>query len=563
MQPSYGGLVSILAAAALIAVACAPTPASPAPAAPAPGAPAAPAAPVAPAAAPAPQRGGILAYASTTKVNSLHPFKLRGAVERRAGGPVYDSLLAFKYENGSYEVNFDVEPWLAERWEQPNPTTYVFYLRKGVKFHDGQPLSASDVVFTHEFIRDKANDFPIASLLASVQRTEKVDDFTVRITAKEPTPFLLQRLADQSMFILPKHVVERGDDLAKVAMGTGPFKVKSFDADSKSEYVRNPDFWQAGKPYLDGLIVHWTLDESTRLAAFIAREIELWAAPDKKQTDTVVQTVRDVQVQRVTPVYGDALVMPLDRPPFNDVRVRRALHLALDREALIKTAGQGEGIINPPGMPGHKEGYAIPPAELMKLPGYRQPKDQDLAEAKRLLAEAGFPDGLKTTLLYDRRRSTESRLAEPLAGAVRRGGFDIELGGRDRPEYVKALRERSYQIALDFTADMEINSRQYPYLHSKGSQNTMGLADPKLDAILDGLEVAMEKSAQKRLALELQQYLLETLYHIPTIEMPAYQVQQPWVRGFLSDQAVSAFFERPSTTTTWIDQEVRKKYKGP
>ncbi len=559
MQHSRFGPIWVLAAAASAAVACAPTPAAPAPAAPALGAPVAPAAP---AAAPAPQRGGILAYASTTQVNSLHPFKLRGAVERRAGGPVYDSLLAYKYENGSFEVNYDVEPWLAERWEQPNPTTYVFSLRKGVKFHDGRPLTADDVVFTHEFIRNPANDFPIASLLTPVQRTEKVDDFTVRITAKEPSPFLLQRLADRNMFILPKHVIERGDDLAKVAIGTGPFKVKSFDADSRSEYVRNADYWQEGKPYLDGLLIHWTLDESTRLAALIAREIDLWAAPDKKQTETVLQTVRDVQVQRVTPVYGDALVMPLDRPPFNDVRVRRALHLALDREALIKTAAQGEGIINPPAMPGHKEGYAIPPADLIKLPGYRQPKDPDLAEAKRLLAEAGFPEGLKTTLLYDKRRSTESRLAEPLAGAVRRGGFDMELGGRDRPEYVKALRDRSYQIALDFTADMELNSRQYPYLHSKGSQNTMGLADPKLDAILEGIDKAMEKSEQKRLALELQRYLLETLYHIPTIEMPAYQVQQPWVRGYQADQAVSSFFEQPSTTNTWFDQEVRKKYKG-
>ena len=541
---------------------CGPAPAAPAAPSSQPATAPVPAAP-APAAPAAPQQGGVLTYASTTGINNMHPFKQRGAGERRTGGPVYDLLLSYKFEAGSnYEVNYEVVPWLAERWEQPDPTTYLLHLRKGVKWHDGEPFTAGDVVFSYQFIRDPANTFPLASLFAIAQSIEKVDDYTVRIVTKGATPFLLQRLADLNMFIVPKHVVERGDDLNKVAIGTGPFKLKSLDPASKNEYTRNPDYWRAGKPYLDGLVVHWKLDEASRLAAVIARELDIWTAPDKKQAENVAQTTRDVVVTPVTPGQGEAVLMRLDRPPFNDIRVRRAVHLALDRDGLVKTAANGEGTINPPGVPGHKQGFAIAPEELMKLPGYRQPKDQDLAEAKRLLAEAGYPSGLKATLLYGRDRSTEARLAEPVADSLRRGGIEITLGGRTQPEVLKALQEGSFEAALDLTHSMLPNERLYLFMHSKGSRNTFGLADPNLDRILESIDVATSSADQKRLALELQRHLLDNLYLIPTIEFPAYEIQQPWVRGLVMHQSVGSFVDQVNSTTTWFDQEVRKRYKS-
>lgn len=553
-MPRYRALSAWAAVAVGTAVACAPAP-------PAPAVPSQPQAGAAVPAAPAgPQRGGTITYASTTKVNSLHPFKLWGAVERRAGGPIYDTLLFYK-DAGRYEVTFEVAPGLAERWEQPDPATYVFHLRKGVKWHDGRPFTADDVVFTYNYVRDRNNAFPIASQLSPITQIVKVDDSTVRITTQAPSPFLLQRLADFNFFVIPKHVVDGGDDLSKVGIGTGPFKVKSFDADSRSEYVRNEDYWQQGKPYLDGVTVHWVLDESARLAGFIARELDLWAAADKRQADGLLQSAADAVSKRVIPTYGDAFIMKLDRPPFNDARVRRAVHLAVDRQALIKTSAQGDGVINPPGMPGHKEGFAIPPEQLAQLPGYRQPKDQDLAEAKRLLGEAGYASGLKTSMIYDRRRNTDSKIAEPLAATLRPAGIEVELNGKDRPEYVKDLRERNYETALDFTASMSLNERQMPYLHSKGSQNTMGLADPKLDAILEALEVAMKVEDQKRLGLEIQRHLLETNYTIPTIEIPAYQVVQTWVRDHHVHPAGAAFMDTLSVNSTWIDADVKRKYK--
>ena len=539
------------AALALLWIACGPV------AAPAPAPPAETGAAPEPPAHPQPGRGGVLAYASSTDPVSLHPFQAATAGARRAVGPIYDLLLTYRYEPGlDYTIDYAAVPnGLAARWEQTDTTTYLFHLRDGVRWQDGVDFTADDVVFTLEFARDPKTAWPNRGRLGAIQAVEKVDSRTVRLTTRGPAPALLQNLADPNSMIVPKHVVDRGDDLAKVAIGTGPFKHKSFDAASKGVLVRHDAYWQQGKPYLDGIEVYYNLDASTRLAGFTARRFDIWSEPDKAQTDAILKLLPDVLVERVLPSYGEALIMQLTRPPYSDIRVRRALHLGVDRQGIIKTATHGEGMANPPGMPGKKEGWSIPQAELLKLPGYRQPKDQDIAEAKRLLAEAGYPGGFSTVVTYDSTRPLEPKIVEAFASSLRSIGVNMELRGRPRAEAAKDLTDGNFETAFDLTADDNLPARQRAYLHSTGSQNRFGLQDAVLDGLLDRLAVTIDVAEQKRLALEMQRHLLEQLYLIPTVEGPGFKLRQPWVHGFVPHVSIAPFIDSAQAPSVWLDVE--------
>lgn len=542
------------ALAVLVAAGCAPA-AAPVPAAPA--APGAAPAPAQPALAPeAPKRGGVITYAPNNWADTLHPLKLGDVGERRVAGPIYETILVLKRPtpDSDFRINFDVDSWLAERWEQPNPTTVLLHVRKGIKWQDGTEFTAGDIVWTLQQVMDPQNAYPIRSRFKSGTSVTAEDKYTVKITLPQVQTDILANLADTNLMILPKHLGEQGTDFTKTAVGTGPLKIVSFDRAKAGVYARNESYWRQDQPYVDGMETYFGLDAASRNAAFLTKKIDLTAPADKVRRDEVTSRLPETKVATMHTDYGNSLVLKLDRPPYDDVRVRRAIHLALDRPGLIKVATFGEGIANPPGMPGHKAGWAIPPEELNKLPGFRPSKDQDIAEAKRLLAEAGYPDGFKTSVVYSRQRQSSPVIIEPVAGQLRNIGVDVTLDGRPNPEYRKAALEGSYEMLVDFTADMSFK-RQAEFLHSKGPLNKMGLRDEQVDRLLDIQDTVLDVAERRKAALELQRLLLDKMYVVPTIEMPAYQVWQPWVKNYFYNIGISELLESTSLAQVWLVQE--------
>ena len=541
--------------AALLVAGCAPA-VAPAPVAPpAPGAAPAPAQPAAPAEA-APKRGGIITYAPNNWADTLHPLKQGDVGERRVAGPIYETILVLKRPTpeSDYRIDFEVDPWLAERWEQPNPTTVVLAVRKGVKWQDGTEFTADDIVWTLLQVMDPQNAYPIRSRFKSGTTFTSADRYTVRITLPQAQTDILPNLADQNLFILPKHLGEQGTDFTKTAVGTGPLKLVSFDRSKSGVYARYEGYWRQGQPYVDGMETYFGLDPAARNAAFLTKKIDLTAPADKVRLEEITGRLPETKASAGHTDYGNSLVMRLDKPPYDDVRVRRAIHLAIDRPGLLKVATFGAGIANPPGMPGHKAGWAIAPEELNKLPGYRQPKDQDIAEAKRLLAEAGYANGFKSSVVYSRQRQSSPVIIEPVAGQLKNVGIELTLDGRPNPEYRKSALDGSYEMLVDFTADMSFK-RQAEFLHSKGPLNKMGLKDEQLDRLLDIQDTVLDVGERKKAAQELQRLLLDKMYVVPTIEMPAYQVWQPWVKSYFYNIGISELLENFSLAQVWLDQE--------
>ena len=541
---------SLALAGAWLLVACAPTTSAPS-------APAAPGAPEAPAAAakPEPKYGGILQYSCTTAPVNLNPYISAGPAEQRTLGVVYETLTHWKHEiDLDYRNNWIVEPWLAERWESPDPTTYILHLRKGVKWHDGAEFSADDVGFSLTYAIDPANRFRIRSgAFAHLASAEVLDRSTVRLKAKGPVADFLSGFAEREAFILPKHVQDRGDDFAKVAVGTGPFKLKEYDPNKGTLKVKNTDYWQPGRPYVDGVRCLYGLQAQHETAAFVAGQLDVLHVNDRVQLQTVQRSVPGLQHGTITVQSGLAILPKVDKEPWNDARVRRAIHLAVDRQGLKTAALFGDGVINPPGMPGDKEGWALPPEELLKLPGYRQPKEPDIAEAKRLLAEAGFAGGIKTSLLYGTNLTLGVRQAEPLQAQLARIGIEVTLRPLPIAEARAAEEKGEFELLLQNTADHQLKN-QFEHLDGNGNRYS-GINDAKLTDLLYRTARSLDQSEAKKAGLEMQKHLLETNLIVPTIAPLSFPMWQQWVFDYVYEPSNVNRITRSQGYRIWMDVE--------
>src|SRR5438094_5338905 len=350
-----------------------------------------------------PKRGGILRVRGYDPVHFDHHLT-NDARTSTTLSFIHSKLLWYKVGPQIVPGLFTLEPHLAERWEEPDDLTYVFHLRRGVTWHNKPPLNgrelvADDVKFTFDrFLSEKAN--ALRDQLEPVERVEVVDRYTVKFVLKEPFVWLPNRLADASgMWIIAAEVVEKFGDLKKPesAIGTGPFLLERYEPNVKTVFKRNPAYFLEGQPYVDG--VEWMIldDESTGLAMYRTGQIDCAPAPwwsvRQEDLDSLKKTHPHLIYHDFLSNVTGAIFMRTDQPPFADVRVRRAISHAIDRQGLIEavwvrgapTAAVARGLVE----------WSLPLDQLGTGAKYYQ---YDTKEARRLLAEAGFPKGFKTQL---------------------------------------------------------------------------------------------------------------------------------------------------------------------
>jgi peptide/nickel transport system substrate-binding protein len=351
-----------------------------------------------------PKRGGILRVRGYDSVHFDHHlttnFKTNATLSF-----VHSRLVRHKVGAGVQPGTFLVEPDLAERWEQLDDTTYVFHLRQGVRWHNKPPVNgrevvAEDVKFTFDrFLTEKGNRD--RELLEPVDRVEVVDRSTVKFVLKEPYVWLINTLAyPRSMWSVAPEVVQHFGDLKKPesAIGTDPFLLERYEPNVETVFTRNPQYFRDGQSYVDR--VEWMVieDASTGLAMYRTGQLDCshWHQWSVRQADleAVQKSHPHLMYQDVLNNLAWNLFIRADQAPFNDVRVRRAVSLAIDRQGLID-AVTVRGAPSPAIAPGLAE-WSLPIDQLGEGAQYYQHNPQ---EARRLLAEAGFPKGLKT-LLY-------------------------------------------------------------------------------------------------------------------------------------------------------------------
>src|SRR5437773_4514592 len=340
------------------------------------------------------KRGGTATIAFS--VDPVHFDPHRGTTAQNFVSIVYDGLTQFKTGPDVPPGTHILEPALAEKWDvSADGKTYTFSLRKGVKFQDVPPISgremtADDVAFSFERMLAKDPESIKRDLFAVIDKVDVVDKYTVKVTLSQAFAPFLANLATVFAGIVPKSDL----NFKNVAIGTGPFVLKDFQRQSKYTYAKNPSYWKNGAdgkplPYLDGFVQVIIPDEGARTSALRAGQLDF--------TDLLVDNLAQELLKSISALVdekfpGNFSVMTrlnVKEKPLDDVLVRQALSLALDRQAIANALGGGTGIVNGP-IPTALTDWAVPVGELSNF-------KQDTAKAKQLLADAGYKDGVKLT----------------------------------------------------------------------------------------------------------------------------------------------------------------------
>ncbi len=499
-----------------------------------------------------PKRGGTLrtAFGVTTANFDLH----QGSTT---------SVLCQMYNNVVRRNLIDglrtVVPDLATSWQiSDDGLTYTFPLRKDVKFHDGTPFSADDVVATFNRIIDppKGVVSAVKDQLAVISKVEAVDPLTVKFTLSAPRAYFLDLLAGTQYGIYSKKSLEENNyDLREVvAPGTGAFKYVDYKTAEKWTFERNPDYWDSELPYVDKLEMLHVPAWSDRGTAVLTGQADLsWNVAFETWTEGEKRS-DVVQVNKLANFGAYWMLFNTQQKPFDDARVRRAIHLGISRQNLIKAFGTQEQINLTRWVP-YGDPNATPPEEIAKLPGYRADKTEDIQTAKGLLADAGFANGIENEVEILAASGPQAELLAPAFQDMLMRNLNIKSKIRiiERSLLSQEEQKGNFQMVLDTPGGSisDISPTANLWWRTGASQNFGKFSDPNFDKLLDQVDAETDKTKRKALIDQLQNLLDQDVpWFIVgyTFHLPMWRNQ---VKGL--DMADRAFAEWGRIETAWLD----------
>ena len=423
---------------------------------------------------------------------------------------------------------FPIEGDLAESWTQPNETTYVFKLRRGARWHpkppvNGRELTSGDVKYTIErFLTVKGN--PSAYMLRAIDRVETPDALTVRIVLKEPNAWFVEMLANpMTVAIVAREAVEKFGDLknAESVIGTGPWMLESYRPNVGLTFVRHPHYFQQGQPYIDRVEMFIDEDNASRMSAFLAGKYDLgWEFPGAIGRTDWVQ-IKDVLKQRRPNLRTAEFVsnvethisMRTDQKPFNDVRVRQAISLSIDRQGIIDAILEGVGIVNPAVPAAFKE-WAVPIDQLGEGARYFK---HNPAEARRLLAAAGYPNGFPASLCFTTYGSTALvDTAQLILRYLKEVGIDTKLDQREYGAFIASCYFGKFD-SLTYgpqTPFLDPDNFIYGMHYPEELKNQSHVNDPIVTDLLVRQRRTADPAKRRELLAELQRHLAKQQYYV-------------------------------------------------
>ncbi|MCO5223074.1 MAG: ABC transporter substrate-binding protein [Thermomicrobiales bacterium] len=404
---------------------------------------------------------------------------------------VYESLTQF-------DMDGNVAPALAESWENPDPLTYIFHLRPGVTWHDGKPFTAADVKYSFERVLNPETAAPQRSAIAAVSAIDVVDDSTLHITLSQPRLFFLETLANLlGTAIIPDGAAENGD-IKTNPIGTGPFKVNEIRSGDYIRFERNPDYWEAPKPYLDELVLKLMVEEDTRVAWIRSGEadyIDLYAEAAGR-----LGGEDGITVLEHPKVYMLRITYKTTEGPLADSRVRKALDMALDRADMIDKARFGGA--TPTGfIPSGFEGFDRPESEL---PSWFTAPDQDAA--KQLLSDAGFGDGFSISI----KGSRPEHIAIALVAQQNWQdlGLEVNVEQMEYGTYIQDWNASNFEaLVIGQTYTPDPLNYLWPIFHTDGSSNRPLYSNATVDDLLDQASASTDRAEVKSLLHQAEDFM--------------------------------------------------------
>lgn len=350
--------------------------------------------------------GGILRIGAAANPSSMDPATGGAGTDHVFLYPVFATLVEWDYDS------LQAEPGLASSWEFPDPQTLVLNIREGVKFHDGTDLDAEAVKFNLDRNRGDARS-NIRSDLASVESVEVTGPLQVTLRLKGPDTSLPLVLSDRAgMMVSPASIEKFGDASDRNPVGAGPMKFIEWHDGDRITLERNPDYWKAERPLVDGIQFRIITDSATRLRSVMSGQTDLAYHLEGRQLP-LIQRSGSIEEVSGASVYCYQLYLNLSKEPLTDVRVRQALNYAIDREGLVRASMHGAGEPAYMSLPSSHWAYD---AEVAKLYPY------DPEKARSLLKEAGYPDGIELDMRgYNDQGSVQRQ--EVLQGMLAKAGI--------------------------------------------------------------------------------------------------------------------------------------------
>lgn len=527
------------AAVASVVLAACGSPASPAPAG---GTPAGPAATSAPAVL-KPKSGGKITWAIENDPVNLIPFGAISTSNQWGKEFMYDSLV-------EWDKDLLVKPALAESWETPDQKTWIWHLRKGVKFHDGNEVTADDVKYSIDL---QANPPPPGIKIAqypSIVSTEVVDKYTIKFNMQGPDPTVLGYLGwSRYSAVIPKGAYDKMN-LVTTGIGTGPFKLVEYIANDHVTYTRNKDFWKQGLPYLDDLVLKVLPDENARVAAIRAGQIDGCTVTP----DTANSLKNDPNLVILKGLFSAPRQLQLtikgDGKPWNKKGVRQAMNLALNRQDIIDKVYAGQAVLTGPVTTSYGDWF-IPPDELAAK--FYKP---DLAAAKKLMADNGFANGFPITLYAISQPVEYTQIAEIVKEQFKQIGIDVTVISEEIGPFAKRNGDGTFDFCstgrgMRHDVSGFINEYGRPTTAQAGIWFNKGDGWKNDEAIklYDQLVQELDNTKRHQQARRIQEIALDEYPHFTTVQPYKFQV----VRKQVMDMYVSFTDFNTGLRTAWLN----------
>ena len=425
-----------------------------------------------------PKYGGRLRIGERYGNTGLDAHRHQATLEMFTYTLIYNALMIM---GPSPEIN--IYPDVAKSWEtSPGGREYTFSLREGVKFHHGKELDSGDVKYSMERVMNPATRSPKAFVYQWVDSVNTIDKYHVKIKLKEPFGPFLTTLTVQNCPIIPAGWEPTP---TKPAPGTGPFAFKSIAINETTELTRFDQYWEVDDktgmrlPYLDSIYVKKIVDPAIRWAAVRAGDVDYTVDPPRKAIlDAIKNPIPGIKIIIPPPIGTGWIFINVTKPPFNNQKVRQALAYAIDKKELIKASYWDLAVpLN------HQPFWS---GSRMYIP--IQDRELDLAKAKQLLAEGGYPNGFKIEFLQPTGLVADIGNCEYLMGQIKKIGIEATMRMIDRAAWPKQMRDGNYFISVRGDSErLDPDDAYYQRFHSSqiGINNWSRYSNKEVDTLLE------------------------------------------------------------------------------
>jgi peptide/nickel transport system substrate-binding protein len=499
-------------------------------------------------------------------------------------GTIYEMLLAgdvSKSRGHGGPYLFKADAWLptdairgelAEKWEiRRDPLAAVFTLRKGVMFAakpgvmEARELTAEDVVWSYYYRRNSPR--MTQGFLDDVEKVVALDRYTVVFYLKRYFADWEYRFGyGYNAAIMPKEVADAGAGDWKNATGSGPFMITSYVPGNSHVYTKNEKYWDSETinghkvklPLVDTVTYRIIKDDSTRLTAFKTGKLDILEAVGWESMESLKKAAPQIKYNEWTNVYGNTFIMRTDTKPFDDIRVRRALNMAINKDEIIKSFynGHAEMMAYPqhPDFTGYYEPLKDMPESVKELFVYNP------AKAKKLLAEAGYPNGFTFKVQVCSCNNENMDLLPLISAYLEQVGVKIEIQPMEYAAFLSVMSNKTHTAGyyMNIGNTNPLTAIRKSFITGQRWNPSMW-SDPAFDKKMADIDQEEDETVRMKLTKELNRDVLDKAMHIWLPSRKLFTVWWPWVKNYDGELTAGAVRPGPIYARLWIDRELKKK----